>query len=67
MVRMPLDIMPVLSKTQADVIPTIVDVEWDINVPETKPSKIGGAAGEFVMAAVTGLSKYGTPVSRTVG
>jgi hypothetical protein len=34
--------------------------EWDVNLPETKPRFVaGGAVGEFVVSAVTGLSRYG--------
>lgn len=33
--------------------------DWDVNLPETKVRNAGGAVGEFVMSAVTGLSKYG--------
>ena len=35
--------------------------EWDINLPVTKIRQIaGGAVGEFVVSAMTGISKYGS-------
>lgn len=33
--------------------------EWDVNLPETKKAGLLKAVGEFTVAAVTGLSKYG--------
>lgn len=33
--------------------------EWDVNLPETRKVGAMGALGEFTIAAVTGLSKYG--------
>ena len=34
--------------------------EWDVNLPYTRPRATGGAVGEFVYSAMTGLSKYGS-------
>ena len=36
--------------------------DWDINLPESKIVKVGGAVGEFMVSAMTGLSKYGNPM-----
>ena len=39
-------------------------LEWDINLPYTKPRSVpGGAVGEFVVSAVTGITKYQSTVN----
>ena len=38
--------------------------EWDINLPYTKPRSVpGGPVGEFVVSAVTGITKYQSTVN----
>jgi hypothetical protein len=50
----------VLKKTKC-IVGGVADrsEEWDINLPETKVHSVGSAVGEFVVSAVTGISKYG--------
>lgn len=32
--------------------------EWDVNLPFTRPKGPGGPVGEFMMSAMSGISKY---------
>lgn len=32
--------------------------DWDVNLPLTKPRGPGGSVGEFMVSAMSGISKY---------